>query len=71
MFTRLLERQRQIQLSNYPRNSPYFDITNMKVIGVFKDEASGMIIVEFIGLRSKMYSYIKDDDIGGEKGKGY
>ena len=33
---------------------------NKKVIGKFKDEAAGMPIVEFIGLRSKMYSYVKD-----------
>ena len=28
--------------------------------GKFKDEASGIPIDEFIGLRSKMYSYLKD-----------
>ena len=34
---------------------------NKKVIGKFKDEAAGMPIVEFVGLQSKMYSYVKDD----------
>ena len=29
----------------------------MKVIGKIKDEAAGMVIKEFIGLRNKMYSY--------------
>ena len=47
--------------SDYPEDSPYFDKTNKKVIGKFKDEASGMPITEFVGLRSKMYSYIKDN----------
>ena len=47
--------------SDYPEISPYFDKTNKKVIGKFKDEASGMPITEFVGLRSKMYSYIKDN----------
>ena len=42
-------------------NSPYFSAENKKVIGKFKDEAAGMPIKEFIGLRSKMYSYVKDD----------
>ena len=31
------------------------------VIGKMKDEAAGMIIKEFIGLRSKMYSYEIDN----------
>ena len=30
---------------------------NNKVIGMFKDEAGGKQIVEFIGLRAKLYSY--------------
>ena len=45
--------------SDYPESSPYFDKTNKKVIGKFKDEAAGVPICEFVGLRSKMYSYIK------------
>ena len=36
--------------SDYPENSPYFNITNKKVIGKFKDEAAGVPVVEFIGL---------------------
>ena len=38
--------------SDYPKDSKFFDSTNKKVIGKFKDEAAGMPIVEFIGLRS-------------------
>ena len=45
--------------SDYPESSPYFYKTNKKVIGKFKDEAAGILITEFVGLRSKMYSYIK------------
>ena len=56
--------------SDYPENSPYFDKTNKKVIGKFKDEACGIPITEFVGLRSKMYSYIKDNDKGGKTAKG-
>ena len=48
--------------SDYPENSPYFNKANKKVIGKFKDEASGIPITEFIGLRCKMYSYIKNND---------
>ena len=35
-----------------------------------KDEAGGIPIVEFIGLRSKMYSYIKDNGGGDKTAKG-
>ena len=56
--------------SDYPESSPYFDKANKKVIGKFKDEASSIPITEFVGLRSKMYSYIKDNDQGGKTAKG-
>ena len=56
--------------SDYPESSPYFDKMNKKVIGKFKDEVSGIPIIEFVGLRSKMYSYIKDNDEGGKTAKG-
>ena len=56
--------------SDYPENSPYRDKTNQKVIGKFKDEAASIPKVEFIGLKSKMYSYIKNDEKGGKTAKG-
>ena len=56
--------------SGYPENSPYFNKTNKKVIGKFKDEAAGVPVVEFVGLRSKMYSYIKENQKGGKATKG-
>ena len=56
--------------SDYPESSPYFDKTNKKVIGKFKDEAAGIPITEFVGLRSKMYSYIKDNKKVGKTAKG-
>ena len=56
--------------NDYPKNSPFFDNSNKKVIGKFKDEAEGIPIVEFVGLRSKMYSYIKDNEQGSRTAKG-
>ena len=56
--------------SDYPQNSPYHYKCNKKVIGKFKDECSSIPIAEFIGLRSKMYSYIKDNDEGSKTAKG-
>ena len=56
--------------SNYPENSPYYCNVNKKIIGKFKDEACGIPITEFVGLKSKMYSYIKDNEKGGRTAKG-
>ena len=50
--------------SNYPSDHPLYSTANKKVIGKFKDELGSRIMTEFIGLRSKMYSYI-----GAECGK--
>ena len=41
-----------------------------KIIGKFKDEACGVPIVEFVGLKSKMYSYIKYNEKGRRSAKG-
>jgi hypothetical protein len=45
--------------SDYPREHPSGIKTgvNKKVIGMFKDEAAGLQIEEFVGLRAKLYSY--------------
>ena len=56
--------------SDYPENSPYFNKTNKKVIGKFKDESAGIPITEFVGLRSKMYSYVKDNEQTVQTAKG-
>lgn len=56
--------------SDYPKASKFFDISNKKVIGKFKDEAASTPITEFVGLRSKMYSYIKENKNGNKTAKG-
>ena len=42
---------------------------NKKVIGRMKDQLGGKIMKEFIGLRFKCYSYLKDDDNVDKKSK--
>ena len=41
-------------LRNYPKDSKYFDPSNMEEIGKMKDESNRIIIIEFAGLKSKM-----------------
>ena len=50
-----------LDFSNFPKDSKFFDETNKKVIGKMKDEFGGVIVVEFVGLKSKMYSMKKID----------
>ena len=47
--------------SNYSKDSKFFDETNKKVIGKLKDKFGGVIVAEFVGLESKMYSIKKSD----------
>ena len=55
--------------SDYPENHPSGIPTgiNKKVLGMFKDEAGGKTIKEFVGLRAKLYSFKMDE--GGESKK--
>ena len=45
---------------NYPKDSIFFDQTNNKVIGIIEDVSEGKIIDEFVGLKSKMLSVVKN-----------
>ncbi|CAB4037236.1 Hypothetical predicted protein, partial [Paramuricea clavata] len=56
--------------SDYPKDSHFYHDHNTKVIGKFTDEAGGVPIVEFCGLRSKMYSYMKENGKGGMTANG-
>ena len=47
--------------SNYPKDSKFFDDVNKKVIGKMKDKFGGVIVDEFVGLKSKMCSLTKND----------
>ena len=47
--------------SNYSKDSKFYDDSNKKVVGKMKDEMGGIIIDEFIGLKSKMYAIKKID----------
>ena len=45
--------------SNHSKDSTLFNETNEKVIGKMKDQFGGVIVTEFVELKSKMYSMRK------------
>ena len=55
--------------SGYPKDSVYYYSSNKKVLGKMKNELNGVKIVEFVGLKSKMYSLSADNDIEINKAK--
>ena len=58
--------------SDYPENHPSGIPTgiNKKVLGMFKDEAAGKNIKEFVGLRAKLYSYKMEEGEENKRCKG-
>ena len=62
--------EKRFDTSNNEVNKPLPTGKNKKVIGLMKDELGGKIIMEFITLRPKTYSYLTDDCKEDKKAKG-
>ena len=62
--------EKRFDTSNYEVNRPLSTGKNKRVIGLMKDELGGKIIMEFIALRPKTYSYLTDDCKEDKKAKG-
>ena len=56
--------------SSYSKDSKFFDNANKTVIGKMKDEYGGVIIDEFVRLKSKMHSLKKIDGSESSTAKG-
>ena len=54
VYQDMLDDKDTYDLSGMP--APYYDNTNKKILGKFKDECEGKAPSEFVGLRPKMYS---------------
>ena len=71
----LMMLKKRFDSSNYYENDkkPLPIGKSKKVIGLFKDELGGKIMIEFVGLRTKAYAlngYLMDDDSEHKKAKG-
>ena len=62
--------EKRFDTSNYEVDRPLPMGKNKKVIGLMKDELGGKIITEFLALRPKTYSYLRDDCKEDKKAKG-
>jgi len=47
-----------LDTSSYPKEHPLYSTQNAKILGKFKDECNAVAPLEFVGLRSKMYSLL-------------
>ena len=56
--------------SNYSKDSKFYDDSNKKVVSKMKDEMGGIIIDEFIGLKSKINAIKKIDGRESNTAKG-
>ena len=56
--------ERLFDTSSYDKNDkrPLVIGKNKKVIGLFKNELGGKIMIEFVANRAKTYEYLLDDD---------
>jgi hypothetical protein len=50
-------------ISGYPKNHPAFSDANKKVLGMFKDEASGQWILAVVCLAPKSYAMKTEDSL--------
>ena len=62
--------EKMFDTSNYEVNRPLSIGKNKKIIGLMKDELGGKIIMEFVTLRPKTYSFLTDDGKEDKKAKG-
>ena len=70
IYEYMISNKELYDFSDYLKDHPCYDETNKKVIGKMKDEFHGEPIVEFVGLRSKMYSILQTDSKETKRAKG-
>ena len=62
--------QTRFDTSNFELDRALPKGQNKKLIGLMKNELGGQIMKEFVGLRAKTYSYLKDNNDEDKKAEG-
>ena len=62
--------EKYFDFSDFPKDHKCYSDLNKKKLGCFKDETAGTPIVEFVGLRAKMYSILLEDGTSKNTAKG-
>lgn len=62
IYVDMKHNKKYFDTSNYPREHPLFDLKRKRKVGLMKDETGGDPIVAFVGLRSKMYTFLTNND---------
>ena len=70
VYSDMLKHLDDYDTSDYPSGHPCHSMVNAKTLGKFKDECSGKVVLEFVGLRPKMYSLLLPDDLEKNAVKG-
>ena len=62
--------EKRFDTSNIQTNIPTKKCINKKVLVMMKDELNGKCMKKFIGLRTKCYWYLQDNETVGKRAKG-
>ena len=55
IYAGMADIQNEFDFSEYSEDHPLFSTENMKVVGKFKDECKGLLMLNFIGLRPNIF----------------
>ena len=71
IFKDIIEDAEQIfELLNFELDKPFSKGEDKKIIELMKCEVGGESMKEFVGLRAKLYRYLKDNNDEDKKAKG-